>query len=947
MSTTIRSFFQLGYTSPLQRALLRHSGTSTQAVAQFSLCSPRLFKAEDSHNQSNRRISAAPRRQKCDYSLIGGIIARNFQVSGSWGSSTFDESMKLYFQGEAGYSNRLQKSDTRFEIAKIHAETYPDVTARSFLQFEIEEEHARIEIAKICARASGGITAECIRNFKITNQVALIEIAKVCAQKDGGETAKWIERFGIEDEDVRTEIAKKCAEGNPGETAQWIRHFKIENQDALIDIAKVCAQKNARETAAWIESFGIRDENDRIEIAKICAQSNPEYTAGVIGRFEIHSQAALNEIGIYCLFQSIYILRYAEGFLEWDQFSYGMRTVLRKLASNSFPNNFRQLLEDFVNTRLNGDPYFLKLIEQISQIEDCEVRNSDAVWLATFLYFAATLDRPSQEQMIKTQLVEILCSDRCSKFRSSLTPSFIDLCKSQRLLGSYLEQSSDGQAPERRLVNLLLLMLLDEGVAKNTIETIQTILLSSFKGRTKIQPLVEVLCRLHSSRSLPIHVKQAVLEQLCQGAHKDSSENTPNYLNRIHQMKPELRNRVYSLLTILFLEGEKELTRSVHSGSVLIPIQELAKKLLQERLHFNEDDQSISNLFRYFVTERDSSALLVYAGKLSSLNDPKVMHDLIRYIRGVVHGTFEEERYQLADNPHLQKIAHYDGSIIKRWQKALEPQDVMLDSKSVEDFDGRSWLRTKLLIDQHIDLKSIPYVRNIIAGDQVHEEYLSPLENALQALSFAISKQEQIICLKDIEEVLNKLAPCEFLNDVKGQLKAFDNHQQEFSRRVIAIDSDHYLDYLLCGTEVFGSCQNVHGSPELSKGLLGYILDGKNRLLCIKDERGRILARAKLSLLWDGKKPVLFLERLYDKGIHTPQCRQAIIDMAKKKASLLGLLLATSSHYSYPGRSEMAERDLLSLGSGVSYEYSDGARGVKGNGRYTIENAELVYIPGL
>lgn len=42
-------------------------------------------------------------------------------------------------------------------------------------------------------------------------------------------------------------------------------------------------------------------------------------------------------------------------------------------------------------------------------------------------------------------------------------------------------------------------------------------------------------------------------------------------------------------------------------------------------------------------------------------------------------------------------------------------------------------------------------------------------------------------------------------------------------------------------------------------------MDGKNRLIAIKDETGRIMARVIFRVLWDTKenKPVLLKERFY------------------------------------------------------------------------------------
>ena len=52
--------------------------------------------------------------------------------------------------------------------------------------------------------------------------------------------------------------------------------------------------------------------------------------------------------------------------------------------------------------------------------------------------------------------------------------------------------------------------------------------------------------------------------------------------------------------------------------------------------------------------------------------------------------------------------------------------------------------------------------------------------------------------------------------------------------------------------------------PNLNKGLLGYLVDGKNRLIAIK-EGDKMIARCMLRLLWDGEQPVIYREVFYPK----------------------------------------------------------------------------------
>lgn len=152
-------------------------------------------------------------------------------------------------------------------------------------------------------------------------------------------------------------------------------------------------------------------------------------------------------------------------------------------------------------------------------------------------------------------------------------------------------------------------------------------------------------------------------------------------------------------------------------------------------------------------------------------------------------------------------------------------------------------------------------------------------------------------------------------------------------------DTDAAGDLFLCGTEV-PSCQSVDGG-EVNECLLAYCIDGKNRLLAVKNEKGQIVARAILRLLWDGerKAPVLFLERTY--ALPGADWREEeIVGMAKRRAAALRLPLLSKD-----GSSTPYPNDIVSLGGPAPFEWVDAIGGPNGesqhHSRYTIQQ---VYV---
>ena len=129
--------------------------------------------------------------------------------------------------------------------------------------------------------------------------------------------------------------------------------------------------------------------------------------------------------------------------------------------------------------------------------------------------------------------------------------------------------------------------------------------------------------------------------------------------------------------------------------------------------------------------------------------------------------------------------------------------------------------------------------------------------------------------------------------------------------------------------------RGLMGTPNLNKGLLGYLMDGKNRLLAIKDKSGKIVARCMLRLLWDGEQPVIYRERFYPDTISSKEA-EALNNLAIKFAKELAVPLTAGGEGAPYGKA------LQALGGPAPYEYSDGSGGVQKDGRYTISGARLV-----
>jgi hypothetical protein len=125
---------------------------------------------------------------------------------------------------------------------------------------------------------------------------------------------------------------------------------------------------------------------------------------------------------------------------------------------------------------------------------------------------------------------------------------------------------------------------------------------------------------------------------------------------------------------------------------------------------------------------------------------------------------------------------------------------------------------------------------------------------------------------------------------------------------------------------------------------MAYVLDGKNRMLAIKDSTDqRILARCILRLLWDtaNNRPALFQEEIYPSAC-PKEYKTLLNTLADTRTKDLGLELFTLTRQdNLKGK----ESSLESLGGCSPYEYVDASnQGSKKRGVFTISQAKAVKI---
>ncbi len=833
-----------------------------------------------------------------------------------------------------------------FEIAKLCAQQNGQQTAYWIKNFKIEDKAELFEIAKLCAQQNGG-TATYIDHFGITDEEQLYEIAMLCARQNGNLTALYIQRFGIQDKMHLFEIAKMCAQSNgAAQIANRINDFKIVDKAHLFQIAKLCAQRDSEATSTNIKSFQIEDKEQLYEIIKLCALQNGEITAKNFARFEIEDPEMRWKLFLECFKADNNALHWIPNFVPLPDVLplYPVELFLEILKSNSdekeIRNEFFTQLKgmiDALHCTPGNKQKLVRISEEIAKL-DIHIQNETATWFLKCLFLSTQFQSPLKQSpelnwMLESRLWDDLAKMREPRLRSLLTPGLFEFSQNNR-------EVPNG-AKGLPLIAIPFYQLQQQGVDGDKLKQI-TLKLKALQNRgNTLKNVLNVQTVLHMAHLLAT-TEALSLEQKILGIdkiffNKDGIEdNAEELLKKI--------NAARGLLQINNKEWPNSTDDPVKVFSALleslIPIKDV--KGVSER--YNET----------FAKSRNPYGVITYAAGLKTLNEPAVMDCLGQYVSSVFNDKFKDTRYDTTRNPHLKTIAESHPNITTLWRKDID-KPISLEGEKKEDFDPKKWIELKLSKDKHFFGKTLPFIEDYYKTNTVEErEILSKklndeLEKESDKTAFTTLKLQQacialaeappenvIPILTAIQEYILEphtgFATSEFAADIRGRLAS-----NKTATELKIIFGDDPIDLLLSGTDVTGSCQRIGGDPNLNKGLLGYLMDGKIRLLAVKDGSGKIVARCMLRLLWDGQNPVIYRERFYPDNFDL-RVKNAMNQAAKEIAERLDVPLTSGDPGTPYGKI------LQALGGPIPYEYSDGAGGVQKDGRYTITRSNLVVL---
>lgn len=906
------------------------------------------------------------------------------------------EIAKIDAQFNLGFSSQVSNynfiESELLVLAKIAAHYHPEPLSKNIKNFKIKDEKDLIEVVRIAASTYKGFSD--FRVFGIKDKKIAMEIVKIMALNKNELNQSLIESFDIETEQEIIEIVKIAAKTNGIFIANEFKNFKIVNTSAKFEIAKLLVQKYGFELGYSIKNFDIKDE---MQLSIIFLEAY-KVTPDLDKYYECASQFKASP-------KILLILELVKGnnlesirkFLDselTDHFSPEIFIELKKLQTSKisddkqkFNNSVAWLLHTaglmIVNPPKRNDP---KLLEKILKYPDPAMRYVLSQKVINMLENLEKLTIYQNYISLKGSPIEHLRipalffyqTDTSYKLKNHLLKAR-DFLRDGPILKGFLEAISlfeknftSKQAiflTEQIFIQPDKKIEIDREIAAKekeinelksdkTYKATQLAIQDEVKEISKLKKIGgDELLKIAAKEKKIIELKSMKIYLAVQTKEKELLELRSELNVITKDIKRDILKKIFALQGIINCGGKSTILKHMEApmaGRRKFNIDEIYKNTFQSVLPIKGVENFSERFMETFGKREPSSAILTYLGSLKKLPSFQVetaINTLEIYVQSVLDGSFLKNRNTVEPSSHLFEIFNARKDIKDKW---FEPKILTLSSALTNV--NKNLIKNAILADHHLNEDNFPVIYEFLRAESL-EKQVSIKTNLEEKLKTDSPDKKNLLLQKVLIEFFQSEGNLETLKIVEEQLKSLG--MKEFVEIVSSLNentekltlntkgwtcesSDDFLDLLFCGTDVKGSCQNIAGSPIENKCLLAYLLDGKNRLLAIKNSSGKIIARSIFRLLWDkgAKQPALMQERAYPKEELDPILNNILNQFAIDEAKRLNLPLYIES-------TEISSdlTILQSKGGKGPWEYVDSAQGVFAESIFEITSTEKIYDP--
>jgi len=839
-------------------------------------------------------------------------------------------------------------------------------------------EQQRLQLALQFIRARHGLTLFCSLNAFELSYAAIKEVAYTAAQ-ESPDALLALFPFSSLLPDDRLQVVIVLAQNVPVALISNFSQVSLENPLHRTQVAYMLLNELHNEIEVFLSHFRgliLTSEKDRFQLAKMIAKSRPDELLPCLPEFDLEESHRMQVLYLAVTYHPQAVIDIEE--------KYKLEKILGPFTSYQ---HYLELLQVLAALGINLED----VLEDLQTIDDILEEYADEPALqplyAIFKPYYEKVPVAIQKQLVfwLSQWVEAYESDLISE--QQLThPTYLHLIaqslhtrpplmrpfwnhqilkcmrasQEEELLH---ELSLPGQQPLFRLY----LMLQAQGQCSEIRGLCRELCdkVGKQKDATKMQVILHHLDILFHLLPIPEEAQWRLVESL---NHEGAFSTHAKHRQKGCLTKAKAFDRMLSWchyfralvelkeLDFLCSPALPEGSSSQSLDAMMRHIETLVQKLIPLPPIENFSQKYVDRI----VPLRHHELLLTYAAEIMSMQvSDTISQALGMFVFHLLENTYPQQRYLPHTSPHLQQLYEQAPEIYQKWQvSSREPLDSVLFAQEArqDTFNFRNILKQKLFQDHHLSREQVPFLYAYLERPEKASTILRQIEAAThsgfahsknhilhmqkQCLELAETPFDPIHYIDSLESIL-ALLPFNlvtFIHDLRGLVASIKERLYKRSYVGWCIEcTDNVWDLFIAPTEAGESCQGIGHSSRFHDCLIAFPIDGKNRLIAIKDPEGYIKARAILRLLWDDvhHHPVIYLERHYPSALR-PEWETAIIATALKVGKELGVPVIKAGHHpSYKGTA-------ISLGSPAPFEYVDAAEGTMPNGVFACTRNMLL-----
>jgi hypothetical protein len=784
----------------------------------------------------------------------------------------------------------------RFEIAKLAVVQGDEIISKYIMNYDLDNNQC-LEIAKMSASNPSGMfpIEGSFKNYRLSPEQNF-EVAKISATYEGKAISAFIKDFNF-DRPQRFEIAKIAISHMNEGVSGYIEDYDL-NLEQRLELLEIAIRRPVEKVSASIESYQLEPEK-QFEVAKIAARQIGNNVSGYIDnydltqdqRFEIAKIVAESEEGGISFFMDDYQLTEEQDIevLKIAANNCGSDVASSVGRSYSISN---QIIE------VEKDKQILEILK-IAILNDFEGVSEIINYLNISKEFLEELS------------LHVLVNDPYKNYDFNSFPlNALDLedpalaCIARPI--EVWEESVKGSEGHKDFIFPDLAPMLQKKDPEKVYHPMK------FLGS------LALLCKKNKiSQKEFLELKPFIGSIL---EFRDTKLKTTLLMNLLERNKEGNLGKAKEVIGLL--GGGKKNSKGITELSSLFLVDYLSKPEFKEIL------PQLSALIQNKKVQKESTSYTVIIQCLDTLlkKESLTTEEKINYLsllctdpkEKVTAKEFVERATLLTCVLEQDWIG--DSGIQELGLKAfVESKFIECTglSNPVENFTekfSRTFAKSRSPLAIYIYASKIKSQSEDVKKS-LEKAVVAILEGNLSEVRMDMSENKHLqTVFEGREELLEEWS--------KGKEAPLIQEDESSSEKFTIHDTDNWEDLLLCGTEVVESCQNVNSHPDTNKCLLACLLDGKNRIIVIKNSKGKIVARRIIRVLWDekNKRPVLFQEKFF----HNPNVNKSMIksldDMVVQKAKDLGLPLFE--------KGEVEGTDSLSsLQSSAPFEYFDSVVG--------------------